>query len=112
MEDNLDELCEIIFKTPLPKKSIDLEINPDSNMFEIFLDLAQRGMFKLFNRTDPLDLTDYEFKYLNLCLGAIGIKVCFIAKNSTMEANSPEKMKKYIKEGHVFPNYKIFVEFI
>lgn len=118
--DNLYEISQEIFCNPLkPKKSIVLDIEEscrnENSIFEIFLLLARNGMHLLFNKQNPLDLTDAEFKMLNSYFNSFGVCIKFSAESgdeSEFLVERPDQLKSLIDAGYNFSSYKISFDFV
>ena len=118
--DNLYEISQEIFCNPLkPKKSIVLDIEEscrnENSIFEIFLLLARNGMHLLFNKQNPLDLTDTEFKLLNSYFNSFGACINFSAESDEecdFFIERPDQLKNLMDAGYNFSSYKISFEFV
>lgn len=118
--DNIYEISRELFGSPpQEKRTIVLELEEkyrnEESIFEIMLNIAKNGMEMLFNKTNPLDLTEYEFKLLNRYFYSFGMKI-----NFTVECNEdrdflitrPDQLRVLLDAGYSFKNYKIYFDYV
>jgi hypothetical protein len=118
--DNLYEISQEIFLSPVkPKKTIVLDLEDscknEKSLFDILLLLAKNGIYLLFNKYDPLDLTQSEFNLLNLYFHSFGFKIEFSAESlDDIEflIERPDQLKSLLDAGYNFCNYKIEFKFL
>ncbi len=118
--DNIEEICYEIFSNP-PKreKTIVLELEDycrkEETIFDIMLLMSSYGIKFLFNKINPLDLTEDEFKLLNLYFKSFGMKIVFIAESSDDRdflVERPDQLRCLLEAGYRFLNYKISFQFV
>ncbi len=118
--DNIYEISQEIFCSPVkPKKAIvlDLEDNckNEKTLFDILILLARNGIYMLFNKYDPLDLTAREFNLLNLYFNSFGFEIKFSAESlgeTEFLIERPDQLKSLLDAGYSFSNYKIEFKFV
>lgn len=118
--DNIYEISQEIFCSPLkPKKTIvlDLEDNctNEKTLFDILLLMARHGMYLLFNKSDPLELTLREFSLLNLYFNSFGFYIKFSAEtldDTEFLIERPDQLKSLLEAGYMFDNYKVEFKFL
>jgi hypothetical protein len=118
--DNIKDICYQIFNNaPKPKKTIVLELEEycqkEETIFDIMLLMANYGMKFLFNKVDPLDLTQQEFKLLNRYFESFGMRIIFSSESyddRDFLVERPDQLVSLLEAGYSFLNYKISFEFV
>jgi hypothetical protein len=77
--------------------------------------MARHGMYLLFNKSDPLELTLREFSLLNLYFNSFGFYIKFSAEtldDTEFLIERPDQLKSLLEAGYMFDNYKVEFKFL
>lgn len=118
--DNIYEISQEIFcNPPKQKKTIVLELEEEcrneESFFDIMLLIARNGIDMLFKKTNPLDLTESEFKLLNRYFNSFGMQIKFTAEcddDRDFLIERPDQLRELLEAGYSFTNYKIYFDYV
>lgn len=118
--DNIYEISQEIFNNPPGgKNTIILELEEEcrnnESIFDILLIIARNGMQMLFNKMNPLELTEHEFNLLNKYFNSFGMKINFTAEcddERDFLIERPDQLRNLLEAGYSFTNYKIYFDYV